>query len=177
MIHDLVFYFLAAIIFCSAVAVLICKNPIHAALSLAVTMVSLGFMYLQLDAYFIAGVQMIVYAGAVMVLFVMVLMLFDLEKESKAYSGGSFGRLIKTIAVFLILGALAGAFTVTSDWAGEKPVALGTATEQVASVKSLAVQTFTQYVFAFELLGILLLLIAIGVVAVSRSKGGTHEPS
>jgi len=176
-LSDFIFYFLALCIFCSAACVLLLNNPIHAALSLAITMVSLGFMYLLLDAYFIAGVQMIVYAGAVMVLFVMVLMLFDLEKEAKAYSGGSFGRLIKTIAVFLIVGALVGAFTVTSDWGSDMPVSLGTAAEQVASVKSLAVQTFTQYVFAFELLGILLLIIAIGVVAVSRSKGGTHEPS
>lgn len=173
-ISDLVFYILSAAILISAVGVLLLPNPIHSALSLAVTMVSLGFMYLLLDAYFIAGVQLIVYAGAVMVLFVMVLMLFDLKHEAKAFSGGAFGKLIRTIAVFLILGSIAGAISTTAQWLGEKPEALGTPQEQVASVKFLAVQTFTQHVFAFELLGVLLLLIAIGVVAVSRSRGGTH---
>jgi NADH-quinone oxidoreductase subunit J len=175
-LSDVVFFFLAAVILFSAIGVLVLKNPIHSALCLAGTMVAIGLMFLSLDAYFIAGVQLIVYAGAVMVLFVMVLMLFDLKEDGDSYSGGVFGRTLKLMAVFLIIGSIAGAMTATVNYMGlsDKPMALGTPAEQMAGVKTLAIEIFTRYIFSFELLGVLLLLIAIGVVAVSRSKGGSH---
>ena len=109
-----------------------------------------------------------------MVMFVMVLMLFDLKKELQAFSGGRFGQGIRILAVMLITAGLAATIKASMNWYEDKPMTLGTPEEMTASVKSLAVTIFTQYVFAFELLGILLLLIAIGVVAVSRTKGGTH---
>ncbi len=174
MIDVTLFSFLAAVIVVFASAVLISKNPIFSALSLAVTMVSLAFMYYQLNAHFIAGVQLIVYAGAVMVLFVMVLMLFDLKTELNAFSGGVGSVILKLgscLAVVLVLGTtikigLAQNFVTKSADNILTPI---------QSVKAMSVKLFTDYVFAFEALGVLLLLIAVGVVAVARSKGGTHD--
>jgi NADH-quinone oxidoreductase subunit J len=168
-----VFYFLSAIIVAFACAVVLVPNPIYAALSLAMCMVSLGFLFFHMEAYFIAGVQLIVYAGAVMVLFVMVLMLFDLKKEVEAVSDNALNLFIKMCCGILFA---AGVFTAIrlsiSGFQEKKPVM--TALEQIQTTKNLAQTLFTKYVFAFELLGVLLLVIAIGVVAVSRTKGGTH---
>jgi NADH-quinone oxidoreductase subunit J len=168
-----IFYLLSFIILTFAAAVVILPNPIHAALSLAVTMVALGFMYFQLQAHFIAGVQLIVYAGAVMVLFVMVLMLFDLKKEAEAFSGSAIGIFLKSLCGILLVSAITWGIreTVFVTSAANNPL---TPAEQMMSIKLLANKLFTQYLFAFEALGVLLLLIAVGVVAVSRARGGTH---
>jgi len=82
------FYLMSAIVVAFSVLVIVLPNPIYSALSLAGSMVGLAFVFFLLEAYFIAAVQLIVYAGAVMVLFVMVLMLFDLKKEVQAFSKG-----------------------------------------------------------------------------------------
>jgi NADH-quinone oxidoreductase subunit J len=171
----LMFYVLATLILIGAISVLLFPNPIYSALSLAVSMVALGFMYFQLGAHFIAGVQLIVYAGAVMVLFVMVLMLFDLQREEETVNSGRVGKFLKTFCAITLAGLVAGAIRAsvsTSELKGEL-----TAVEQMENIKLLATKLFTQYVFAFEALGILLLVIAIGVVAVSRTRGGTHAPN
>lgn len=167
------FYFLATIIVAFSAAVVLVPNPIYAALSLAMSMVSLGFLFFQLEAYFIAGVQLIVYAGAVMVLFVMVLMLFDLKKEIEAISGNVLSVVIKVCCGVLFAGALFTGIRLSIDTVRENKPML-TSVEQIEVTKLLAKKLFTQYVFAFELLGVLLLVIAIGVVAVSRTRGGTH---
>lgn len=170
------FYFLAALIVFSALSVVLHTNPLYSALSLVVTMVSLAFMYFLLQAPFIAAVQLIVYAGAVMVLFVMVIMLFDIQKETEAFSGGMYSWVFKGWVTMSILGAVIGA--IGNSWTLVPQVAPQPASSafDVSSTKALAVELFTKYVFAFEALGILLLLIAVGVVAVSRTKGGTHAP-
>lgn len=171
---NFLFYFLAAIVLLSALMIVIVPNPIFAALSLAGTMIGLGFMYFLLQAPFIAAVQLIVYAGAVMVLFVMVIMLFDLKRETMVFSGGVLSKVIKLGCGMFLVGAIVGA--VGNSWTliPQVPSVALTPADQIGATKALAVELFTKYVFAFEALGILLLLIAIGVVAVSRSKGGTH---
>ncbi|MEQ1665008.1 MAG: NADH-quinone oxidoreductase subunit J, partial [Bdellovibrionales bacterium] len=88
---SVLFYIMALIIIVSAACVVLVPNPIYSALSLAGSMIGLGFVYFLLGAEFVAGVQLIVYAGAVMVLFVMVLMLFDLKKDVKTFSDNQLG--------------------------------------------------------------------------------------
>ena len=169
----ILFLVLAFLIVTFSAAVVILPNPIYAALSLAITMISLGFMYFLLQAYFIAGVQLIVYAGAVMVLFVMVLMLFDLRKEIAAFSGSKLSTLFKVLCGLFFAGAIVLAVrqgVIALNVSPGEP----TPAEQIEMVKTLALRLFTQYVLAFEALGILLLVVAVGVVAVARSRGGTH---
>lgn len=172
-LSSFIFYILALIILFAALAVILLPNPIYSALSLAATMIALGFMYLHLEAYFIAGVQLIVYAGAVMVLFVMVLMLFDLKKESAVISGWGFSGALKITCGILLTGLIFWAIR-ESAISVQPPKTQLSSTEQMATVKALAGKLFTQYVFAFEALGVLLLVVAIGVVAVARARGGTH---
>lgn len=166
------FWFLAIVTIVSGLGVLLSVSPIYSALSLAMTMVGVSALFITLNAYFIAGVQLIVYAGAVMVLFVMVLMLFDLKQEIKAFSPGKFSGAIKIAAVGLIAGFLVGAIIETQST--ELAETAGAAGQAVDSTKTLGMVLFTKHVFSFEALGVLLLVVAVGAVALSRSKGGTH---
>ncbi|MFN8846668.1 MAG: NADH-quinone oxidoreductase subunit J [Bdellovibrionales bacterium] len=165
------FWFLAIATVLGGLTVISVKNPIYAALALAFTMVGVAAVFVTLGAYFVAGVQLIVYAGAVMVLFVMVLMLFDLKHEAEAFSKGLISGAIKIGSAGVLAGLLAGAIFYSSN--------TGAPTQQVAEAavdpsKALGYRLFTQHIFAFEALGVLLLIIAVGAVALSRSKGGTH---
>lgn len=168
------FWFLAITTVAGGAMVVSLSNPIYAALSLVFTMVSVAAVFVMLEAYFVAGVQLIVYAGAVMVLFVMVLMLFDLKHEVEAFARGKITGAIKLLVAGLLAGLLAGAILYspigTDSIAGQTPTTAVTAD----ATKTLGYRLFTQHIFAFEALGVLLLVIAVGAVALSRSKGGTH---
>jgi NADH-quinone oxidoreductase subunit J len=167
------FWFLAITTIAGGITVVSVANPIYAALSLAFTMVSVAAVFVTLEAYFVAGVQLIVYAGAVMVLFVMVLMLFDLKHELEAFARGKVSGAIKLLTAGLLGGLLIGAIAYSPE--GSK-IAVGANQVAVAGdpTKNLGYRLFTQHIFAFEALGVLLLVIAVGAVALSRSKGGTH---
>ncbi len=170
------FWFLAFVALSSGLGVILMNNPIYSALCLAMTMVGISALFVTLNAFFIAGVQLIVYAGAVMVLFVMVLMLFDLKTELQAFSRGRFTGAVKIASVGLLAGLIVAAITVSISMIPEKttdnPVLVGNGME---TTKALGHILFTKYLFGFEALGVLLLVIAVGAVALARSKGGTHE--
>lgn len=168
------FWFLAIIVIGSSLAVILFRNPIYSALCLAMTMVGVSALFVTLNAYFIAGVQLIVYAGAVMVLFVMVLMLFDLKHELSAFSRGRLTGAMKIAIVGLLSGLIVGAIVKTVDVFTKPGTTVAAVQTPMESTKSLGNLLFTKYVFGFEALGVLLLVIAVGVVALSRSKGGTH---
>lgn len=169
-----IFWLLAAVTLIGGLTVVLVSNPIYSALSLAMAMVGAAALFATLGAYFIAGVQLIVYAGAVLVLFVMVLMLFDLRTELATFSRGKITGALKIATVGMLAGYLAGAFYPLLEKAAEPATtqAAGAATE--AATTNLGILLFTKYVFGFEALGALLLVIAIGVVGLARSKGGTH---
>jgi NADH-quinone oxidoreductase subunit J len=170
------FWFLALATVMGGGLVILMKNPIYSALSLAFTMCGVAGLFVTLNAYFVAGVQLIVYAGAVMVLFVMVLMLFDLKHEVEAFTKGRVAGAIKLIVAGLLAGLVAGSILYSSK-APESELAKELGQVAADPTKQLGVRLFTQHLFAFEALGVLLLVIAVGAVALARSKGGTHHGS
>ncbi len=164
------FYSLAIFLIFFGYQTITVPNPIHSALYLVLTMIGISAAFFNLGAQFIAGVQMIVYAGAVMVLFVMVLMLFDLKSELRSFSRGLFSGGIKVMSAALLAGLAIGA-------ANSSVAIMETADDAVKEVdvtRQLGILLYTKYLYAFEALGVLLLVVAVGVVAVSRMKGGTH---
>lgn len=168
------FWMLSIVTFLGALGVILLANPIYCALSLVMTMVGISALFVTLGAFFIAGVQMIVYAGAVMVLFVMVIMLFDLKNEVLAFSRGKFSGAIKIASVGLMAGLIVGAIQYS---VGALDLKLGSDVDiSVApdNTKVLGKLLFSNYLFGFEALGVLLLVVAVGSVALARSKGGTH---
>ncbi|MEQ1879298.1 MAG: NADH-quinone oxidoreductase subunit J [Bdellovibrionia bacterium] len=169
-LYNYVFFLLATLAVFCALGVVLVPNPIYSALYLAGTMIALAGLFFALGAYFVAGVQLIVYAGAVMVLFVMVVMLFDLKKEKEAFSGSALGFFVKFIFGALTLGLIAGAFEISRPM----HVDASKATEAATSTKVLATALFSTHVFGFEVISILLLVVIVGAVTMARSKGGTH---
>lgn len=166
------FYLVSVAVLVFSLGVFLNPNPLFCALNLCLCMISLSALYYGLGAKFIAGVQLIVYAGAVMVLFVMVLMLFDIRREQSAFEKSSLGALIKLFSGILFMGFVAACIglstdTILSDPRVQKSVS-------AFSTKDLAKILYTDYVFAFETLGVVLLIVAVGAVVVSRIKGGTH---
>lgn len=169
---DYTFYFLALVTLISGVAVITSQNPIYSALWLAVTMISVAGIFVSLEAWFVAGVQLIVYAGAVMVLFVMVIMLFDIRTEVNAFSRGAVSGFVKLASAGVLLGLIVGSVYKSAETVFTPPPA---AVENSGDVsKALANTLFTKYIFSFEVIGVLLLVIAIGAVTLSRIQGGTH---
>lgn len=167
------FWFLAIVTLVSGLSVVVMANPVYSALSLAMTMVGIAALFVTLGAYFIAGVQLIVYAGAVMVLFVMVLMLFDLREERQTFTRGQMSGALKLATVGILAGLVIGAVVLGMAQLADPNTVEAAKLPQDPS-KALGVVLFTRHLFAFEALGILLLIIAIGAVALARSKGGTH---
>ena len=168
----LLFWFLAFVTVFSAIAVIMFPNPIYSALSLAMTMIGVSALFVTLGAYFIAGVQLIVYAGAVMVLFVMVLMLFDLKQELVAFTRGQITGAVKVASAGLLAGLIIGIAVKKSNIIIADAVVKTANT--VDTTKQLGFTLFIKNIFGFEALGVLLLVIAVGTVALARSKGGTH---
>ena len=152
-------YLFSFLLLLSSFKVISCKNPARGALYLALSMILLAFIFFLLSAPFLAGLQLIIYAGAVMVLFVMVLMLFDLKKESESFFKNSYKSLIP-LFLFGFLASLISLMAFSS-----LPQKIDT---EFLSAKRIALELFTNYVLIFELMGLLLLVVAIAVVALSR---------
>ncbi len=156
------FYVLSFLALYGALNTIFRKNPITCALHLALTMVALAGLFFNLGAYFVAGVQLVVYAGAVMVLFVMVVMLFDNKKNSEPKEHRHLAAKV-FISVFM-LGVLSGVIPHSTGFTNN------IVTPEVTPTKSLATLLFTDYVLFFEWIGVLLMIVAVGVVLLSRSE-------
>ncbi|MCB9072681.1 MAG: NADH-quinone oxidoreductase subunit J [Bdellovibrionaceae bacterium] len=165
----ILFYFLATMTVLTGVGVVMSENPLFSALYLVLSMTGVAGLFFLLQAPFVGAVQILVYAGAVMVLFVLVIMLIDINKSGEKYIGGNAAALFKGLAIGIFSG-LVSAVVLRSPIVAKPALSNGSYT-----VLEIAKVLFTKYVLAFELLGIILLVIPIGVVALSRIKGGTHE--
>jgi NADH-quinone oxidoreductase subunit J len=167
------FWFLAILTVISGVTVVTITNPIYSALALVMTMIGISALFVTLNAYFLAGVQLIIYAGAVTVLFVMVLMLFDLKNELTAFTRGKISGIVKLACGGIFAGLIIGSISITSA----SMLSSNTSAVLAAggdTTKDLGKLLFTKFIFGFEALGILLLIVAVGAVSLARSKGGTH---
>jgi len=156
------FYTLSFLALYGAFNTIFRKNPITCALHLALTMIALAGLFFNIGAYFIAGVQLVVYAGAVMVLFVMVVMLFDNKKTSEPKEHRHIAAKV-FISVFM-LGVLSGVIPHSTGFTNK------VVTPEVTTTKSLATLLFSDYVLFFEWIGVLLMIVAVGVVLLSRSE-------
>ena len=163
---NILFYLFSFVLLFSAIKTVTHRHPVYGALYLAGSMVSLAGLFFLMKAFFIAGVQLAVYAGAVIVLFVMVLMLFDLKEEKKS----SFW-VWRMAAPLFLLGVTVGAVFLPMLAFVPSPIK----DLSFFETKQMAFKLFTKYLFIFEVLGLLLLLIAVGVVALTRLEKDNAE--
>jgi NADH-quinone oxidoreductase subunit J len=149
------------------------KNPIHSALWMILTFFAMAVIYLILNAQFIAVAQVMVYAGAIMMLILFVIMLVHMERGGEGYSGKPH-RSVKTriawalITVVLLMEILLGALSYRmTGQGGEYPVEM---VNRVGHVKTVGALLYTQYLFPFEIASILLLIGIVGAVVIAKRK-------
>jgi len=160
----ILFIVLAAVAVAAALLMALSRNAVHSALFLVLNFITIAVMYLVLNAPFIAMVQITVYAGAIMVLFLFVIMLLGAEKLSSAASAGRW-----QIGLALVLaGVLLTVFIVTFIENNVSPHDTSTALQ--SGPADLGLRLFEAYVFPFEVTGILLLVAMIGVVVLGRAR-------
>ena len=166
------FYLLAAVMTVGALGVITLRQPVHAALSLVGTLLTLAVTYVSLQAHFLAAIQVIVYAGAIMVLFLFVIMLLNVQGEEQTNDL----KWIKP-AAYLVGLAAAGALVV-SIFANPLPLP---SAEQISAVLNgggaaeVGDALFSQFVLAFQLVGVLLLTGIIGAVSLVERKARQSE--
>lgn len=164
----LVFVPLAAIALVTAVMVVVLRNPVYCALSLVGTFFALSGIYLLLQAQFIAVVQVIVYAGAIMVLFLFVVMLLDLGHELPAWLQRDRPRLLigaGVVAILLLeLAIPVGSWTARTPLGPHAPELVNT----VGNTQLVGRLLFTDFLIPFEITSIILLIAIIGVMVLAR---------
>lgn len=147
------------------------KNPVASLLFLVLTFFSLAAIYVLLGAHFIAAIQIIVYAGAIMVLFLFVIMLLNLGHDYQAdLRGGAWivaGFLTAGVVGYMVWSAV-GAPGVALGQAGAEQIAADV--QQLNAVGAIAYPLFRNYVVQFELVGILLLVAIVGAVLLAKRR-------
>lgn len=158
-----IFFVLAAVAVTGAVSLILQRHPIHSALSLIVVMVALAGLYLLLGAEFVAAVQIIVYGGAIMVLFVFVIMLLNAGEEERT----NFSK-IAAYAGLPMAVAVAGLIAAAIARSSLPPAQ---ATGALTSTKSLSMLLFREFVYPFELTSFLILVAILGAIVLAQREG------
>lgn len=150
-----------------AVALIVAKEPVHSALSLILVMVALAVLYLLLGAQFIAAIQILVYAGAIMVLFVFVIMLLNAGEEVRT----NLSWLARWVGVPLgVVFLTEMGYLLFHEYAGRAAEAGAAAAPVVASTSDLSMKLFSEYVLPFELTSILILIAVLGAMVLARKE-------
>jgi len=169
---EVLFYVFAAVALGGALGVVWAKSPVGSLLYMVATLASLACIFVLLEAHFLAAIQVIVYAGAIMVLFLFVIMLLNLGHDyQRDLKGGAFSLLS-----FVIIGLMAGVLVrqfgenaITEPTAGGR--AIDAALAQHGVVGAIAEPLYTTYVVPFEITGVLLLVAIVGALVLAK-KGG-----
>ena len=170
----LVFAIAAAVILSGAIGVIVSSNPVHSALCLVATLFGVAVLFVEQDAHFLAAVQVIVYAGAIVVLFLFVIMLLGVDRSEDLETeplGGQ--RPLAAAAGAGLLGL--GLATLIITHRDFDDVALGTRSvvgqlsgPGADNVRKLGVALFTDYLFAFEITSVLLVIAVVAAVVLAR---------
>jgi NADH-quinone oxidoreductase subunit J len=163
-VEDVLFYVFAALTLLCGVLVIanpFSRSPVTSAMFLVLTIISMSGLFVLLHAFFLAAVQILVYAGAVMVLFLFVIMLLDLKEEERRKIK-FFGLIAGIISVGGIITAL------VKSLASIKPTTTDPTLE--GDTAALGKLLFTQYTLPFEIVSVLLLVAMVGVILLSKKK-------
>jgi NADH-quinone oxidoreductase subunit J len=159
-----IFFVLAALAVFGAVSLIVQKHPIHSALSLIVVMVALAGLYLLMGAEFVAAVQIIVYGGAIMVLFVFVIMLLNAGAEERT----NFSRLATFAGIPMALAVTGLIAAAIARSTGSLPAAEPSGA--VTSTRALSTLLFSEFVYPFELTSFLILVAILGAIVLAQRE-------
>jgi len=166
---QLVFYFFAVIAVVGSVMMITRKNPVYSVIFLVVTLFSIAAIFVLLNAHFLAALQVLVYAGAILVLFLFVIMLLnlghDFEPDIKPRLWWAFGGGIGLVLLAELVVALSD---VPLD---DQPDLLSVWFEEKGAVAGVAEPLFQNQVLAVEITGLLLLVAMVGAVVIAKRRG------
>jgi NADH-quinone oxidoreductase subunit J len=160
------FYLFTGVMLLAALSVVANRHPIYSVLSLLLAMFCLAALFVMLGAYFVAALQILLYAGAVLVLFLFVIMLLNLQPEALARTRAFTLRAAGTVASLLLFWTLANVLR-SAPWAVGGPVAAS----GLGTVEAVGRLLFTTYLLPFELTSFIILAAIIGAVTLAK-----HEP-
>jgi len=164
MIVDSIFYFLSFVAILCALLVVFSKNPIHSVLYLILTFFAIAGHYVLLNAQFLAVVHIIVYAGAIMVLFLFVIMLLNLNAETEPHKN-FIAKLIATISGGLLLVTVVGSFKAAAQTG-----VVSFENNNIGTIENLGKVLFNEFLLPFEISSILFLSAMIGAVLLGKKK-------
>ena len=147
----------------SSLVVVAHKSPIYSTLSLVLTLFSVAVLFVLLGAPFIATLQLLIYAGAILVLFLFVIMLLNVGRDEGIASGHRAQLVTAMLGGLVFAGMLAMLLWRTAGAAGLPPLS-----EEMVSLTGLAQELFGEYLLPFEIVGLLLLVAVIGATVVAR---------
>jgi NADH-quinone oxidoreductase subunit J len=154
-----------------ALGVVLATHPVHSALMLVLTLFGVAVLFVAQQAHFLAAVQIIVYAGAIVVLFLFVIMLLGVDKSENIASERLTGQ--RPVAYLAGVGVIAGIFLLArTAWVSGATAVAGPADGPGTNVEKLADSLFTRYLLAFEMTSVLLVIAVVGAVVLAR-----HSPS
>jgi NADH-quinone oxidoreductase subunit J len=160
------FWIFALVMLGFGAAVVLNRNPIASALSLVLCFMGLSALFMSLDAFFIGIIQVLVYAGAVMVLFLFIIMLLDLRAETRrkmnvvAVGGGSAVALVFFLQIYFVIGQLSAARQPFPPLSSPK----------MDDVHSVGLLLFSNYTLPFQIIGVLVLVATVGVIVLSKRE-------
>lgn len=169
----IVFFSAAVMMLGGAIGVIIFKNPVHAALGLVLTLFGVAVQFVALEAHFLAAVQVIVYAGAIVVLFLFVIMLLGVDESMDlSIEPIPIQRPLAAIMAVGLIGLISAAVVRSRDALDINPgTGLDVAGENAghdANIQQLAENLYSDHVFAFELTSVLLIVAVVGTVLLTR---------
>jgi NADH-quinone oxidoreductase subunit J len=176
-----VFVCAAIMILAGALGVVLRSNPVHAALSMILTLFGVAVLFVAREANFLAAVQVIVYAGAIVVLFLFVIMLLGVDRAEDLRTE-PLGNVQRPLALVLgvgIFAVLTTAIVRSRDSLRFKGEGVATATLEDAdgNIRQIARSIFGDYVVAFELTSVLLIVAVVGTVVLARRRKSERTPS
>ncbi|HKQ09288.1 MAG TPA: NADH-quinone oxidoreductase subunit J [Blastocatellia bacterium] len=169
--EKVLFIVLAVLAIGTALNVIFQRNPLYSALSLIGTLASLSALYMTLHAQFIAAIQIVVYAGAIMVLFIFVIMLLNVPKSQPVVEKH---KALGYLAIPFAGAMIAEAFYVLKTLANKNitpAFAIDTTDRAVGTTYSVGYSLFTQYLLPFEVTSVLILMAVVGAMVLARREG------
>jgi NADH-quinone oxidoreductase subunit J len=162
--EQIAFFVLALLVVASALSVITHRNPVTCAVSLAFNLVAIAGLYMLLDAQFLGLLQVIVYAGAIMVLILFVIMLLNLREEEQPHPAGRIQRVIAPIA------SLAFSVVIGRTVFASVPSSFPKKAEGFGNAAALGNELFTKFYYPFEAISLLLIVAMVGAVLLAKRK-------
>jgi NADH-quinone oxidoreductase subunit J len=170
---DILFYVFAAVLFVSAVGVITARNPVHAVLFLVMAFVTSAFIWMLMEAEFLAIVLVLVYVGAVMVLFMFVVMMLDINIAQMREGFTRYAPLGVVIAIVVVAEIVSVVVVKSLDMPVAAPVAA--AASQVGNTQALGELLYSEYLYPFELAAVLLLVAIVAAIVLTLRHRTGHK--